>query len=723
MVRVIRSLDYAPTISQQLLGTKRDLQDFIGQEPHKLPNVFSFFKPEFQPVGAIQRAGLVSPEFQVLTGPKSVNFMNMLLSYFKYGLNECFEGVGWGVSDAEWEEGQCVLGNTPRSEGGATYIPSTNTAAAIVDELALLLTSGRLGAENRQIIIGAYNDTIAAGKGETEAIINAQQLMVMTPEFNVNGIIEKSGNARQLPTDLVATNKAYKAVVFVMLDGGADTWNLLVPKEGCTRTNADGNTSREQYDSERGVMAFDWQTDEGDLTITEDPQDDQPCSTFAIHKKMPILKELYDEGTLSFFANTGVINNAPMTKSNYYDVTKSQLFAHNAMQEENKKVDPFSDKTGTGVLGRTKDILFQDGYNVHTISIDMPSIALEGVPGTGAVPTNIISRAGIKVFGRRPDVEQYFDIVDYAEKLNSELTNVSNWHSHTFADVFLNGIDQSTKLKGFLDNTTLGDAWNYSPSNWDETAVHEVWSSVARLMRTRTDRKVDRDFFYTNFGGWDHHSELKSNLDSKLQSLNYGLERIVADLKSEGTWNDTVIVVTSDFARTITPNDNAGSDHAWGGHYFMMGGGVKGGRIRGKYPDDISLAGPLNIDRGRLIPTTSWDSIWTAVVEWAGIDTDTKLDYCLPNRNNTIDVPGGFPLYRREDLFEPDDDGITKASAAPSVKASATPSVKASAAPSVKGSAAPSVKASATPSVEGSAAPHRCSVRLRGPSVRSRLLP
>jgi len=654
LVRVLRSLEYAPSVSQQLLRTDRDLEDFIGQEAYKVPSVFSFFKPEFQPVGRIQQAGLVSPEAQILTGPKSVNLVNMLLSYSKYGLNGCYEGVGYGVRDRSWDEDECVLGNTPRNEGEATYIPSSNNAADIVDELSLLLTSGRLSSGNRQIIIDAYEDTIAAGKSETEAIINAQQLFIMTPEFNANGSVEKTGEPRNGSSDLPPPANEYKAVIFVMLEGGMDSYNLLVPKEGCSVTNADGKTSREQYDSERGVMAFDWEGSEGDLTISEDPLDGQPCSTFAIHEKMTVLKELYDEGSLSFFANTGVINNAPMTKSDYNDVTVTQLFAHNAMQEESKKIDPYNDKTGTGVFGRTKDILHQAGYNVNTISIDNPSIALEGVPGSGAVPTNVVNQAGVKLFGRRPEEEDYFDIVDYAEQLNSELTSSSNWHGDTFSESFLTGIDQSSKLSTYLDSVTLGDAWEVDPNGWHEDVAHRSWSMVARLMETRTDRNVDRDFFSLRFGDWDHHNAMKENLQDSLQGLNYGLERMVAHLKATGTWDNTAIVVTSDFARTITPNDNDGSDHAWGGNYFMLGGGVKGGRIRGKYPDDITLAGSLNIGRGRVIPTTSWDSIFNAVVEWTGVDGDADLDYCLPNRNSAADPAGGFPLYSKDDLFTPE---------------------------------------------------------------------
>ena len=59
-------------------------------------------------------------------------------------------------------------------------------------------------------------------------------------------------------------------------------------------------------------------------------------------------------------------------------------------------------------------------------------------------------------------------------------------------------------------------------------------------------------------------------------------------------------------------------------------------------------AGPLNIGRGRLIPTTSWDAIFNAVAEWAGVTDEADMAKVLPNRNNFN------RLFTRGELFAPD---------------------------------------------------------------------
>ena len=83
----------------------------------------------------------------------------------------------------------------------------------------------------------------------------------------------------------------------------------------------------------------------------------------------------------------------------------------------------------------------------------------------------------------------------------------------------------------------------------------------------------------------------------------------------------------------------------------MTGGKVKGGKVLGEYPYDITADGPLNIGRGRIMPTTSWEAIWNGVVEWLGVDPG-DMDQCLPNAANTVEK--GFKIFSKEDLFHPD---------------------------------------------------------------------
>jgi uncharacterized protein (DUF1501 family) len=87
---------------------------------------------------------------------------------------------------------------------------------------------------------------------------------------------------------------------------------------------------------------------------------------------------------------------------------------------------------------------------------------------------------------------------------------------------------------------------------------------------------------------------------------------------AQGLWEHVAIAIASDFGRSITAN-GLGTDHAWGGHYPLISGGLAGGKIHGDYWPDLSAASPINLGRGRMIPGLPWDAQWHAIAQWMGV--------------------------------------------------------------------------------------------------------
>ena len=443
--------------------------------------------------GRIAQSGLVGPEGQILTGPNVMNFFRGTFSLLKYGFEDAYGGFGY---DREWGSWKRDIGNYSHSYGHMTAWPRGNAAREIVDELATLLTSGRLSEENRQIIVGAFEDTILAGKTTKEAIINVQQLITTTAEFHTNTLMRNIGDERELPEPSQPSSKPYKAVVHVMLAGGMDSFNMLVPHAGCSK-NAAGATVLEQYESERGVLAF---TQEERQLIIDAAGSNQTCSKFAIHDELTLLKQLYEEEDLIFLANIGVINQNMMTKANYEDKTTTQLFAHNAMQEEAKRVDPFDKQPGTGVCGRAADLLQGVGYSVNKITIDNPAVSVVGNPGLSPTPLTV-SRRGATTFNERPREEEYFDLEKYAFNLNSATdAQKSSVFAETWSNEFASGVHNARNLEEYLSQATLSSVWDSE----DETNLWLKMNTVARLIKTHDLRGTDRDMFYVEFGSFDH---------------------------------------------------------------------------------------------------------------------------------------------------------------------------------------------------------------------------
>ena len=100
---------------------------------------------------------------------------------------------------------------------------------------------------------------------------------------------------------------------------------------------------------------------------------------------------------------------------------------------------------------------------------------------------------------------------------------------------------------------------------------------VARLMRERVT------LGFIDVGGWDTHvgqGGATGQLANRLGELGKGLALFADEMGSQ--WSNTVVVVVSEFGRTFRENGNRGTDHGHGSAYWVLGGGVKGGRIAGE---------------------------------------------------------------------------------------------------------------------------------------------
>ena len=115
------------------------------------------------------------------------------------------------------------------------------------------------------------------------------------------------------------------------------------------------------------------------------------------------------------------------------------------------------------------------------------------------------------------------------------------------------------------------------------------------------------------------HSNIKVLFDERTKVINSGLQAFTTEMKVQGIWDDVTVVMVSEFGRTLSGNTGAGSDHAWGGNYFVAGGEISGKKILGSYPNILLGNGPLLFEPGIVIPTLSWDSFWNEIAQWFGI--------------------------------------------------------------------------------------------------------
>jgi uncharacterized protein (DUF1501 family) len=87
---------------------------------------------------------------------------------------------------------------------------------------------------------------------------------------------------------------------------------------------------------------------------------------------------------------------------------------------------------------------------------------------------------------------------------------------------------------------------------------------------------------FVDVGGWDTHVNeggAQGQLATNLENLGRGLRTLSETLGGE--WKNTVVMVVSEFGRTFRENGNNGTDHGHGSVYWVLGGGISGGRVAG----------------------------------------------------------------------------------------------------------------------------------------------
>jgi hypothetical protein len=88
---------------------------------------------------------------------------------------------------------------------------------------------------------------------------------------------------------------------------------------------------------------------------------------------------------------------------------------------------------------------------------------------------------------------------------------------------------------------------------------------------------------------WDAHQNLEENHGKHARAVDKPIAGLLADLQARGLLDSTLVVWTSEFARTSYGQSGTGRDHnPWGYTQWMAGGGVKAGTTYGA-TDEIGL--------------------------------------------------------------------------------------------------------------------------------------
>jgi len=154
------------------------IEDWYGQGALRSPSVFNFFRPDYRAHGDIETAGLVSPEFQILSDSYAVSTANRLfsVSFCWYRNDTNYDGSCW----ADNYDGNRTL----YLELGRDSALAQNDPGALIDRYNLLFLSGQMSPFMRATLLARLNAITGSNRARLR-IQHALYLILNSPEYVV----------------------------------------------------------------------------------------------------------------------------------------------------------------------------------------------------------------------------------------------------------------------------------------------------------------------------------------------------------------------------------------------------------------------------------------------------------------------------------------------------------------------------------------------------------
>jgi len=348
-----------------------------------------------------------------------------------------------------------------------------------------------------------------------------------------------------------------KVLVTIFQRGAVDGLNMIVP------------FSEDEYYRSRPSIAIARPGSGPDAAIDLD-------GFFGMHPRMAPLKPLYDARQLAIVHACG----SP-------DGTRSHFDAQDYMET----ATPGVKSTPDGWLNRylhAREHEQATPFRAVAMAPQLPR-ALQGL--APALAIGQIAQFGIRA-GQATDMVQASFEAEYAAAASGVL-------NRTGRDAF----NAVRMLK-------QADVARYSPENgagYPRSPYGDALKQIAQLIKA----DVGLEVAFAETGNWDHHAQegaATGQLANRLADFAGGIAALTRDLGDRMA--DVMILTMSEFGRTVSENGNRGTDHGHGNAMMVIGGGVRGGKIYGRWP---GLAREQRYEGRDLAVTTDFRTVFAEV--------------------------------------------------------------------------------------------------------------
>jgi len=427
-----------------------------------------------------------------------------------------------------------------------------------------------------------------------------------------------------------ANTGGYKALVGIMLKGGMDNNDTILPRDSAS------------YDALKALRGgiFDSHNAD-DPTSSRYRENILPLNVqdgvrfngrqFGVPRELASVQDMFNSGELAVVGNVG-----PLLDTVDRDAIESQsallpkrIFSHNDQQSTWMALGTEGTRRGWG--GQFADAVIQSGGAPNplyaAITATSPDVFLAGQQ---AQPFRI-PKVGSRLRIDGADRKWHLGYSDDADAARAKLAAFMRRESFDHTNLFRKDAVKKSGV-GIENQIAYSERANSATplaTEFPSTGLGRQLGGVAQAMSLRGELGASRQVFYTAQGGYDTHDSQGGAISGRHAELGDALAAFKAAMIELGTWDDVLVFTMSDFGRSMVGNGD-GSDHGWGGHHFVAGGSVRGGHIYGDIPE-VDLAHPqYTKERGRLIPTTSVEQHAAALGSWFGLDSG-ELNSIFPN--------------------------------------------------------------------------------------------
>jgi uncharacterized protein (DUF1501 family) len=273
---------------------------------------------------------------------------------------------------------------------------------------------------------------------------------------------------------------------------------------------------------------------------------------FGLHPSLAPFESLFHKNQLAIVHAAG----SP-------DPTRSHFDAQDFMESGT----PGLKSTGDGWLNRALETVPQENsspFRAVAMGPNLPRMLQGGAPAI-ALPDLKQFKVMAQSPGTGPMVEGGFEAM-YSQSVDHALHGTG------------------TETFEAIDLLRKADPSKYQPENGAQYPTSRLGQSLQQIGQL-LKADIGVEVLFLDCGGWDNHVNeggVQGQLSNLLKDLGQGLAAFHQDMGDR--MENIVFVTMSEFGRTAKENGNHGTDHGHANCMFLMGGGVKGGQIYGKWP-------------------------------------------------------------------------------------------------------------------------------------------